>query len=187
MNDLVREMHHCVRNNLQIIASLINLQKRSLPAGRRGEMRFVEEHVQSMAVVYRVAETRGSMRVPLDRLVVEVADNLRYVARLPREALSVKIAEDTGRLEQQRAIALALLLAAVLPPYLDFARSQGMALPIVVATEPDQSLTISIAADQDTITLEPLRSRLTAAYLRQLSATSEPSERGVRMRFPIDA
>jgi two-component sensor histidine kinase len=38
----VRELHHCVKNNFQIIASLVNLQKRALPPDRQGEVRFVE-------------------------------------------------------------------------------------------------------------------------------------------------
>ena len=50
----VRELHHRVKNNFQLIASLVSLQKRMLPPDRRSEVRFVEEHVQCMAAAYRI-------------------------------------------------------------------------------------------------------------------------------------
>ncbi len=75
--DLVRELHHRVKNNLQIIVSLMNVQKRMLPAERRGEIRFLEEHVQSMAAAYRVVYACGELvKVPMDDLIREVVAGL---------------------------------------------------------------------------------------------------------------
>ena len=42
---LVRELNHRVKNNFQIIASLMNLRKRMMPPERREDIRFIEEHV----------------------------------------------------------------------------------------------------------------------------------------------
>src|ERR1700727_1672910 len=58
---LLRELNHRVKNNFQIIVSLMNLRKRMLPAGRREDIRFIEEHVQSMSVPYRLVYATGSM------------------------------------------------------------------------------------------------------------------------------
>jgi two-component sensor histidine kinase len=69
---LVRELHHRVKNNLQIIVSLMNVQKRMLPQERRGEIRFLEEHVQSMAAAYRVVYASGELtKVSIDELIRE--------------------------------------------------------------------------------------------------------------------
>ncbi len=184
MDELLREMHHCVRNNFQIIASLINLQKRMLPSGRRGEMRFIEEHVQSMAVVYRVSDPRG-LRVPVNRLIVEVSDNLRQIAGVPPEVVTVSTPENDETIEQQHAVALALFLAVVLPPYLDRKITQEIGLSVVLTTEADRHFIMRIADRHETIELEPLRQRLATAYLRQLQATTEPRKRGIRLHFRL--
>jgi two-component sensor histidine kinase len=60
---LLRELNHRVKNNFQIIVSLMNLRKRMLPPERREDIRFVEEHVQSMSVAYRHVYATGSIVV----------------------------------------------------------------------------------------------------------------------------
>ena len=75
---LLRELNHRVKNNFQIIVSLMNLRKRMLPADRREDIRFVEEHVQSMSVAYRLVYDTGSIvDVPLSELIIEVLAGLR--------------------------------------------------------------------------------------------------------------
>jgi hypothetical protein len=186
MDELLREMHHCVRNNFQIIASLINLQKRMLPAERRGEMRFVEEHVQSMAVVYRVSDSRGNLRVPINRLVIEIVDNLRHIAGLTQDAVKVSAPETEESIEQKYATALALFLAVVLPPYFEQATAHDGPFQVTVTPGPSGSLTLAVAEERPTITLDPLRQRLATAYLRQLVGTHEQSKSGIIVRFPLE-
>ena len=78
---LVRELHHRVKNNLQIIVSLMNVQKRMLPPERRSEIRFLEEHVQAIAAAYRVVYASGEMiKVSIDELIREVVSGLVEVA-----------------------------------------------------------------------------------------------------------
>jgi Histidine kinase len=187
---LLREIHHSARNNFQIIASLISLQKRMLPKDRREEVRFLEEHVQSMAAVYRTAGIRADMRVPVSRLVTEVVDNLRDIAGVPREALAVSLPESEELIEQRRAIALALFLAIVLPAYLGLEVLPSAGIPVALTVGPAEGFTLSIAAGRNTIMLVPLRQRLATSYLRQLAATTETGEtdeRGVRIRFPLNS
>jgi hypothetical protein len=85
---LVRELNHRVKNNLQIIVSLMNLRKRMMPPERRHDIRFIEEHVQSMTVAYRLVYATGSMvEVSLTDLITEVLSGLRQIAGLEEEAL----------------------------------------------------------------------------------------------------
>ena len=82
---LVRELNHRVKNNFQIIVSLMNLRKRMMPPERREDIRFIEEHVQSMSVAYRLVYATGSMiEVSLTELVTEVLSGLRQIAGFPR-------------------------------------------------------------------------------------------------------
>src|ERR1700678_1434111 len=85
---LVRELNHRVKNNFQIIVSLMNLRKRMMPPERREDIRFIEEHVQSMSVAYRLVYAPGSMiEVSLSELIVEVLSGLRQIAGLSEDQL----------------------------------------------------------------------------------------------------
>jgi two-component sensor histidine kinase len=186
---LVRELNHRVKNNLQIIVSLMNLRKRMLPADRREDIRFIEEHVQSMAVAYRLVYATGAMiEVSLTDLIGEVLSGLRQIAGLGEEQMRFDTFGAETQIELDHAIALGLYLAALLPPYLDEA----------VATTGVVTISVSVAADVFTlsvrgtwnpmISLGFLRTRLMRAYAAQLSAEILPvSAHGAeQLRFRIE-
>ena len=172
----LRELHHRVKNNFQIIASLINLQKRLLPADRRGEARFVEEHVQSMAAAYRIVTVSdGTVQVSLGDLVSDVVDTLRQIAELNRGSIELTLPPTPRFIRIDQAVAMGLYLAVVVPPYLDAAAGLGAVVRVGIEMEDPERATLSIAtAKEATIVTDPLRRRLTAAYLRQLFAEVEP-------------
>jgi hypothetical protein len=184
---LLREIHHSVRNNFQIVASLINLQKRMLPKDQRDDIRFLEEHVQALAAIYRVADVCDDMRVPVRRLVAEVIDNLRDVAGVPRQALSICLPEHDALIAQDQATALALYLAIILPSYLDLEKSPDAGVRIALTAGPTMTFTLSITDGQRQVDLDPLRQRLATSYLRQLNAIVEPDGTGVHLRFRLRA
>ncbi len=184
-DELLREVHHSVRNNFQIVASIVRHLYRLLPPERRAEMRLLEEHVQSMAAVYRVAEPRGVMRVSVNRLVAEVVDNLRHIAGCARETIELTVPEGDNAMVQQHAVALALFLAIVLPPFLDGAASSNLTLAVVVTAGPGNMMTVAVAMGHKPIMLDPLRRQLVDVYARQLSATSESHGGGLSLQFPL--
>ncbi len=171
---LLRELNHRVNNNFQIVVSLMNLKKRILPVERQNDIRFIEEHVQSMAVAYRLIFARGAvLEVPVGELVADVVLGLRLIAKLQAEALSLDLAILGITLSLDQAIAVALYFAAVLPPFLDHAKSAGTRVAIAVGSD-GETLSFSILGDADREDLaDPLRERLLKAYLAQLGATSD--------------
>jgi Histidine kinase len=181
---ILHEVHHCVRNNFQIIVSLINLQRRLVPDGMRGGVHFIEEHVQAMAVVYRIADVRAGMHVSVNLLVQEVVEILRDVAGVAPDVVTVSVPRTDSSIEQRRAVALALLLAIIVPAAVIDSKS-GAAATVAVALgiQPNKSFTLSVTANWDAIQGDPLRKRLTNAYLLQLSATTDADERQVRVHF----
>ena len=181
---VLREVHHCVRNNFQIIVSLINLQRRVVPEEARGGIHFIEEHVQAMAVVYRIADVRAGMRVSLNRLVQEVVDILRDVTGVASDVVKVSIPQTDNTIEQRRAVALALLLAIMVPTAVLESRPDASAtVAVELRIEPNVGFILSITANWKALQHDPLRKRLTNAYLRQLTATADADERDVRVRF----
>lgn len=168
---LVRELHHRVKNNLQIIVSLMNVQKRMLPQDRRGEIRFLEEHVQAMAAAYRVVYASGEMiKVSVDDLIREVVSGLVDVAGGRSHEVDTAGCDAHLMINLDQAITLGLTLAVVLPPILDAAHAAGGRVAVSTRQEPDHvCLAIKGPVPVDPL-LDTLRERLLEGHLKQLNA-----------------
>jgi Histidine kinase len=185
---LLREVNHRVKNNFQIIVSLMNLKMRMLPPDRREDIRFLQEHVQSMAVAVRLVYATDEMgEVSVGELLGEVVSELRQIARLAADQIRLTGADLCETLGLDDAIAFGLYLAVLLPPYMDQARASG--LPMTVsATVEGGLLTLSIAGGcGQPIALDVLRTRLGDAYVRQLHGEALPptEQSDARFRLPI--
>lgn len=171
---LLRELNHKVNNNFQIVVSLMNLKKRLLPPERQDDLRFVEEHVQSMAAAYRLIYTKPTgLQVSAEDLVIDVVLGLRLIARLGADQVRVDLKLQNQVLSLDQAIALGLYLAVVLPPYLDHARIINGLINLTAGVD-NNYLTLSVSADwTSSIELDFLRERLRGAYIAQLGAEKE--------------
>jgi hypothetical protein len=173
---------------------MINLQKRMLPRDRRQDVRFVEEQVQCMAAAYRIATvSNGSVQLALGDLVSEVIDELRQIAGVDRDRVTVELPACTCCIRMDQAVTMALYLAVLTPLYLDATAALGGMLCVAVMLEDPAYAVLSIVAPQQAaIASNPLRRRLAAACMRQLAAEVDPStEPGtirVRIRLlPLEA
>lgn len=181
---LLRELHHRVKNNFQVIVSLLSLHKQTLPGHERDDIRFIEDHVNAMAVAYRVGYSYGEMGdAPIAELLYDIIDGLRRTADLSPASVVVEVPPVTTSIDLDRAIGIGLYLAAMLPAYLDTVRSgfntnfSPMKVRIGAFIEGDAlRLAVSIRPAEGDVQLSYLRNRLTRAYIRQLSATELPSE-----------
>ncbi len=188
-DDVLRELHHRVKNNFQIIASLLNLQKRMRPPERRDDLRFIEEHVQAMAIAHQVMYAAPELTsVPVNGLVGEVLDSLVQIGGIPAGVLSTEMAAIEHGMGLNQAIALCLYIAVVAPPALDRAAATGGTVRVTLAFD-DPHFTLAIADDGESpVELDFLRGRLAESYLRQLGAEAVPPA-GTRraIRFALDA
>jgi len=186
---LVRELNHRVKNNLQIIVSLMNLQKRMMPPERREDIRFIEEHVQSMSVAYRLVYATGSMiEVSLTELVTEVLSGLRQIAGLSEENLRLDADTGDALIGLDLAIALALYFAVLLPPYLDQAIATAGTVTITL-TMSANLLTLAVRGNwAPPVRIDQLRGRLMQAYAGQLKAEILPAAiHGIeQLRFVLE-
>jgi len=76
---LLREVNHRVKNNLQLISSLLNLQIRDSGGSREKlGLERLQERIQGLALVHqKIYESEKMNAVRLDRLIEEIAGNLR--------------------------------------------------------------------------------------------------------------
>ena len=76
---LILEIHHRVKNNLQMVTSLINIQlRRARTPDEREALRFLEDRIQSLALVHHhLYGTEELDRIPLDELVRDICERLK--------------------------------------------------------------------------------------------------------------
>jgi two-component sensor histidine kinase len=113
---LVREVHHRVKNNLQVVASLLNLHSRgSRNKDVAAAYASIQRRVDALAVVHRnhYAELEENRGVALKSLITELTANLRATA--PPSAAGMQIRLDIGPLyvTQDVAVSVAFLITEI--------------------------------------------------------------------------
>jgi len=128
---LVREVHHRVKNNLQVVASLLNLHSRGSPNEEvAAAYASIQRRVDALAVVHRnhYAELEENRGVALKPLVSELTANLRATA--PPRAAGMQIRLDVAPFyaTQDAAVSVAFLITEIV----EFAMLCGADLVSVV-------------------------------------------------------
>jgi two-component sensor histidine kinase len=108
---LIKEVHHRVKNNLQVIASLLRLQANTFDdAILTNALRESQNRVESMALVHeQLYETKDLRYVDLARQVQVLAANLFHCYGEPAR-ISWTARVETMRLAVDRAIPVSLIL-----------------------------------------------------------------------------
>lgn len=110
---LVREVHHRVKNNLQVVASLLNIQGRSAPTiEARAAYAAIGRRVGALSIVHRnhFAEMEESRGIALRPLVTELAAELRAGAPEEARGLAIELEVDTVNTTQDVAVAVSFLV-----------------------------------------------------------------------------
>ena len=113
---LVREVHHRVKNNLQVVASLLNIHGRSASTGEaRGAYASIGRRVGALSVVHRnhFAEMEENRGISLRPLLSELAAELRAGAPEEARGLMIELELETVNSTQDVAVAVAFLLTEI--------------------------------------------------------------------------
>lgn len=108
-----REVHHRVKNNLQVIASLISLHARGGHApDATTAYAAIQRRVDALSIVHRnhYAELDSETGIDIKRLLAELATNLRATASVDKAAASITISAAHFGVSQDSAVAIAFLL-----------------------------------------------------------------------------
>ena len=170
---LTREVHHRVKNNLQVVSSLINLHARS---ARNPEAvaayASIGRRVDALAVVHRnhFAELEENRGVNLRSLIGELTSNLRATA--PAESARLAILMDVPSLYvgQDTAIPLAFLLTELIELAMGIDQAAAIRVSVVEIADPDRAqLTIGSAALRDGAEIRQLMDERYGRVLEGLS------------------
>lgn len=113
---LVREVHHRVKNNLQVVASLLNIQGRSAPTiEAQAAYAAIGRRVGALSVVHRnhFAEMEENRGIALRPLVTELAAELRAGAPDAARGLTIEMELENVNTTQDVAVAVSFLVTEI--------------------------------------------------------------------------
>lgn len=188
---LVREVHHRVKNNLQVIASLLNIHGRSANTPEsRAAYAAISRRVDALSVVHRnhFADVEESRGIALRPLLTELGATLKASAP-ESSAAAILLEADLLHTTQDAAVAVAFFVTELI----EFAILQGTDKPIEIElkriSELAASLTVSSEALVDTDpepTIERKQfERVVSGLARQLRSPLEQKLGRMSVNLPV--
>lgn len=201
---LLREVHHRVKNNLQLIASIMSMQMRKTQSTEaKSLMKSLQDRVMSLATVHKgLYQTSGMADIRVDELFPEIVNQVVRMASGPDRRFGVETRFDDMHLTPDQAVPLALLLTEAMTNAMKFATAGNagaearLAVSLARATGSDVQLVIENSFNSDPSVQDDLSddsglgTQLIEAFARQLNGTLDrgPSEGCYRLSltFPLN-
>jgi PAS domain S-box-containing protein len=137
---LLKEIHHRVKNNLQVVTSLLRLQSRRLPDARLKEALLeAENRVMTMALIHEsLYRSPDLARIPFDTYLRALLGHLVGTWVSPRGRVKAKVEAPAGlAFELDAAIPLGLIVHELVTNALKHAFPRGREGTVVVRLEAD--------------------------------------------------
>lgn len=135
---LVREVHHRVKNNLQVISSLLNIHGRTAQSqAGRDAYGSIGRRVGALSIVHRnhYAEMEENRGISMRPLLSELAAELRSTAPESAKGLTIDLEVEPLNTTQDSAVSVAFLITEV--------------VEYAMLHRPDQSVEISLRRTSD--------------------------------------
>lgn len=197
---LLQEVHHRVKNNLQIISSLINMQLRRLKdSSSRETLEQCQHRVQAIALIHeKLYQSKNMVSVPLVEYVHSLASEVFQAANVPAATVSLDIAIADIALPIDTAIPCGLIINELVTNALKhaFPNSRQGSIRISVERLSASSLRLAVAdngvglpADFDIRHCQSMGLQLVNMLAAQLTAQLEVDVHGgasFQLTFPIE-
>lgn len=111
----IREIHHRVKNNLQTISSLLDLQARRLETGAaRTALKDAHRRVRSIALVHEILSRDAQEQVAFNEIVESLVLAAEQTVLAGEAKLVFEVVGDAGEMDATIATPLAVVLAELL-------------------------------------------------------------------------
>ena len=188
---LLREIHHRVKNNLQLILSLLNIQSRQFDD--EAVLNFVRDgqnRVRSMALIHQdLYQAQRLDRVRFDYYLKQLTDHLKTVYQTERRSIFVRIRAEPVQLDVNTAVPLGLIVNELVSNALKHAFSDaGGQVDIVLAGSAEHHCRLVIADNgtglSEAAHADSMGLKLVQGLVRQLGGTLQIStETGSRFKI----
>ena len=141
---LVREVHHRVKNNLQVVASLLNIHGRTAETpDARAAYAGISRRVGALSIVHRnhFAEMEESRGLALRPLLTELGAELRASAPEAARRLAIDLDLESVNTTQDVAVAVAFLITEIV----EFAMLNAPEAPVEISLRRTSELTARLA------------------------------------------
>ena len=141
---LVREVHHRVKNNLQVIASLLNIHGRTAETPEaRAAYAGISRRVGALSIVHRnhFAEMEENRGIAVRPLLTELAAELRASAPDAARSARIDLELDTLSTTQDVAVAIAFLVTEMV----EYAMLNAPESPVEISLRRTSELTARLA------------------------------------------
>lgn len=182
---LVREVHHRVKNNLQVVASLLNLHSRGSPNEEvAAAYASIQRRVDALAVVHRnhYAELEQNRGVALRPLISELGANLRATAPASAAGMAIRLDIEPYYSTQDVAVSVAFLITEIVE-FAMFCEAKGVTISLSGDTPGLARLMVISDSLKDAVTCDEMLqdrfTRIVTGLSRQLrSAIDHDAEEG---------
>lgn len=147
-NVMLQEIHHRVKNNLQVICSLLNLQTQTSDLQIAEIMQESQNRVQSMALVHEnLYQSKNLSKISLESYVKELTNNLLRSYRSRVSLTQINVAIPNIHLDIDTAVPCGLIINELVSNALKYAfpHHQTGVITINILEHSDQTLTLTIA------------------------------------------
>jgi two-component sensor histidine kinase len=147
---LLREIHHRVKNNLQMISALLYLHGKSLTDSSAQEaLRESQNRVQSMAMIHQnLYQDENLLHVGvkgyLDKLLSHLADSYSIKSK----GIAIRPSVDVRQLDVDTVVPLALIINELISNSLKYAFRDGRKGKVnILIAERDQKIVVEVSDD----------------------------------------
>jgi len=195
---LLKEIHHRVKNNLQIVSSLLDLQS-DFMAGNASRLflRDTQDRIKSMALIHQKLYQSDSLAfIDLREYVQELADSLYSSSVNDPDLISLEVDSEEILLGMDEAVPCGLIVNELISNSLKHAFPEGMAGDVSIRCRIDDGRVVITVSDNgvglptglDVTNAETLGLQLVCMLTEQLRGTlSMDGEQGgasVKISFP---
>jgi len=177
---LLREIHHRVKNNLQLVSSLLTLQGRSIDDEMAQQaIQAGQSRVRSMALIHQDLYNKESLTdVGVKEYVEKLTHELFTTYRIDTDKVSLTMQVDDIDLDIDTLVPLGLIINELLTNSLKYAFPEDAGGNITVAlTEGESRITLKVA--DDGIGYDPMQVRQNSFGSSLISALVEQLEGSV--------
>ena len=188
---LVREVHHRVKNNLQVVASLLNIHGRSATAPEaRSAYAGISRRVSALSIVHRnhFAEMEENRGIALRPLITELAAELRAGAPEAARRLGIELELESVNTTQDVAVAVAFLVTEVVEFAMLHCPSDPIEISVRRASELTARLTLGsrvLVPDENEKSEKVQFERIVGGLAKQLRSTLDRKLGSYSVDLPV--